>query len=197
MLKQRAKAFYVVVIAVLIGYFVYSSNGADSSHPFRLGLDLSGGSHLVYQADVSKLKPADIADSMTALRDDVERRVNMFGVSEPLVHTEQNATLSSAESAYKLIVELPGVTDTKAAAEAIGATPNLEFRLASTSELEQARKDIAATGATTTLDQSKIFLDAFKATGLTGSTIARASLGFNQTTNEPLVQRTVTGEGRA
>jgi len=78
---------------LLVGYFVYSSN---TSHPFRLALDLSGGTHLVYQADVSKLKPADIADSMTALRDDVERRVNIFGVSEPLVQTEQNATLSSA-----------------------------------------------------------------------------------------------------
>ncbi|MCX6715415.1 MAG: protein translocase subunit SecD [Candidatus Taylorbacteria bacterium] len=198
MLKQRAKAFYVVVIAVLIGYFVYSTNGPESSRPFRLGLDLSGGSHLVYKADVSKLKPADIADSMTALRDDVERRVNLFGVSEPLVQTEQNATLSSEESAYKLIVELPGVTDTKEAAAAIGATPNLEFRLADAKELEAFRTAAAGvTLATTTpTEKDPAFIALFKSVGLNGATIARASLGFNQTTNEPLVQLSFTDEGR-
>ncbi len=197
MLKQRAKAVYVLIIAVLIGYFVYSTNTIGSSYPFRLGLDLSGGSHLVYKADVSKLKAADIQDSMTALRDDVERRVNLFGVSEPLVQTEQNGTLSSAESAYKLIVELPGVTDTKEAAAAIGATPNLEFRLASTTELEQIQKAIVATGTTTPIGVHPAYLAGFKSTGLTGSTIARASLGFDNTTSQPLVQLTFTDEGRA
>ena len=196
MLKQRAKAFYVIVIAVLIGYFVYSTNGPDSSRPFRLGLDLSGGAHLVYKADVSKLKSADIAESMTALRDSVERRINVFGVSEPLVQTQQNATLSSAEAAYKLIVELPGITDTKEAAAAIGATPNLEFRLASTTELEKARNTIVSTGTTTPIELDQSYLSNFKPTGLTGATIARASLGFDQTTNQPIVQLTFTDEGR-
>lgn len=194
MLKQRAKAFYVVVIAVGIGYFVYSTNGPGSSRPFRLGLDLSGGSHLVYQADVSKLKPEDIADSMTALRDDVERRVNIFGVSEPLVQTEQNATLSSSESAYKLIVELPGVTDTKEAAAAIGATPNMEFRLAKATDLTAYQS--APKVGTSTPENDPAFISLFKSVGLDGATIARASLGFDQTTNEPLVQLSFTDEGR-
>ena len=196
MLKQRAKAFYVVVLAVLVGYFVYSTNGAGSSHPFRLGLDLSGGAHLVYQADISKIKPADITDSMTALRDDVERRVNIFGVSEPLVQTEQNATLSSAESAYKLIVELPGVTDTKQAEEAIGATPNLEFRLATAKDLQDYQKSSSANAATTSPAGDPAYTALFKATGLTGATISKASLGFSNTTNEPLVQLAFTDLGR-
>src|SRR5579872_5486616 len=109
MLKHRARAVMLLIVAAAVGYFVYATNSSSSPYPFRLGLDLSGGSHLVYQADVSKLAPGDISDSMTALRDDVERRVNVFGVSEPLVQTEQGAALSSKESAYKLIVELPGV----------------------------------------------------------------------------------------
>lgn len=196
MLKQRAKAFYVIVIAVLIGYFVYSTNGPDSSRPFRLGLDLSGGAHLVYKADVSKLAPADIAESMAALRDSVERRINVFGVSEPLVQTQQNATLSSSEAAYKLIVELPGITDTKEAAAAIGATPNLEFRLASTTELEKARSASVSTGTTTPIELDQSYLSNFKPTGLTGAMIARASLGFDQTTNQPIVQLAFTDEGR-
>jgi len=45
MLKQRAKAFYIVVIAVVLGYFVYSANARGTAAPFRLGLDLSGGAH--------------------------------------------------------------------------------------------------------------------------------------------------------
>ena len=111
MLKHRARAAFIIIIAAAVGYFVYASNDATSKHAFHLGLDLSGGTHLVYSADVSKLDPADIIDSMTALRNVVENRVNQFGVSEPLVQTEQNAALSNKESAYKLIVELPGVTN--------------------------------------------------------------------------------------
>src|SRR4051812_22190400 len=113
MFKQRVKAVYLLIFAVAIGYATYASQSSASwtgFKPFRLGLDLSGGSHLVYQADISKLDPASIDDSMSSLRDVVERRVNIFGVSEPLVQVEKGGALSSKESAYKLIVELPGVT---------------------------------------------------------------------------------------
>ena len=80
MLKHRARAVFMLIFAVIIGYFVYSSQQSHGKYPFHLGLDLSGGTHLVYNADISKLAPADITASMTALRDDVEHRVNLFGV---------------------------------------------------------------------------------------------------------------------
>ena len=67
MFKQRIKAVYVLIFALLIGYFVYGSQVAGSwagFHPFHLGLDLSGGTHLVYSADISKLGSADISSSM-------------------------------------------------------------------------------------------------------------------------------------
>ncbi len=51
--------------------------------PFRLGLDLLGGTHLVYQADLSKSD--NKSDAMQGVRDVIERRVNFFGVAEPLV----------------------------------------------------------------------------------------------------------------
>lgn len=127
----------LLIVAAVIGYFVYVSQLPGGTRPFRLGLDLSGGTHLVYKADVSKLAASDIADSMTSLRDVVERRVNMFGVSEPLVQTEQGAALSSKESAYKLIVELPGVTDVDEAVRSIGATPSLEFKLVTADEMRE------------------------------------------------------------
>ena len=195
MLKQRAKAFYIVVIAAIIGYFVFTANTPGSRFDFHLGLDLSGGSHLVYQADVSKLAAADVGDSMTALRDDVEHRVNLFGVSEALVQTEQGAALSSKESAYKLIVELPGVTNVDQAVAAIGATPALDFRLASGTEVTSFSKS-PASATTTPLYQNPAYTDLFKPTGLSGAMIGKASVQYDQTTNAPLVGLTFTSEGR-
>lgn len=194
MLKQRAKAVMLVVVATIIGYFVYASSLPGSSHAFKLGLDLSGGSHLVFKADVSKLDPADIKASMSALRDDVERRVNTFGVSEPLVQTEEGASLSSKESAYKLIVELPGVTDPDKAAAAIGATPKLEFRVATAEEMKAFEAKIPSYTSTTT--QQLDYIALFKDTGLNGTMVGRANLTFNQTTNVPEVSLTFNSDGR-
>jgi len=195
MLKHRARAAFIVIIAAAIGYFVYASNDPDSSHAFQLGLDLSGGTHLVYQADVSKLETADIGDAMTSLRNVVERRVNVFGVSEPLVQTEQGAALSSKESAYKLIVELPGVTDMDEAIKSIGATPVLEFKLVTDSEMRAFASTSEAQTATD-LENDPAYLALFKDTGLTGRMVGKASVEFNPTTNQPIVGLTFTSDGR-
>jgi protein-export membrane protein SecD len=194
MLKQRARAVMLLIAAIVIGYFVYTTNGSNSSRPFRLGLDLSGGSHLVFSADISKIDKADITSSMSALRDDVEKRINTFGVSEPLVQTEEGASLSSKESAYKLIVELPGVTNPDEAAAAIGATPKLEFRVASATDMKAFQDKIATFDSTTT--QEAAYVAIFKPTGLNGTMIGRASLTFDQTTNAPQVGLTFNADGR-
>jgi protein-export membrane protein SecD len=184
----------LLIIAAAIGYFVYISQNPGSTHQFRLGLDLSGGTHLVYQADVSKLASEDIKDSMSSLRDVVERRVNMFGVSEPLVQTEQAAALSSKESAYKLIVELPGVTDVDEAVRSIGATPSLEFKLLTADQMRSFQASSTSISSSTELEAA--YLALFKPTGLTGSMVAKAALEFNNTTNQPVVGLTFTSEGR-
>jgi len=194
MLKQRAKAVMLLVVATIIGYFVYVSSLPGGTHPFRLGLDLSSGSYLVFNADVSKLAAIDVADSMSALRDDVERRVNTLGVSEPLVQIETPTALSSKGSAYKLIVELPGVTDPDEAAKAIGATPELEFRLATAVDLKAHEAKISSYTSTTT--QEADFIALFKPTGLNGSMVGRASLAFDQTTGAPQVGLNFNNDGR-
>jgi preprotein translocase subunit SecD len=194
MLKQRAKAVMLLLVATVIGYLVYTSSLPSGSKPFRLGLDLSGGSHLVFSADVSKIDPADVKASMSALRDDVERRVNTFGVSEPLVQTEEGASLSSKESAYKLIVELPGVTDPDQAAAAIGATPVLEFRVATADKMKAFESKIADFTSTSTQELEYIAL--FEDTGLNGTMVGRASLTFDQTTGAPQVGLTFNSDGR-
>lgn len=55
---------------------------------FVLGLDLQGGAHLIYQADLSNIGAEDKASAMDGLRDVIERRINLFGVSEPVVQVQ-------------------------------------------------------------------------------------------------------------
>src|SRR4029079_14915785 len=130
MLKTRIIAVFLLIIAVLIGYFTYYSQfhpDSSLSRPFKLGLDLAGGTHLVYQADVSKIASTDVKVSMEALRDVIEKRINIFGVSEPLIQIEQGGILGTKEAQEKLIVELPGATNIDEAVKSIGQTPVLEF----------------------------------------------------------------------
>lgn len=160
MLKKRIIAILLFIAVVGIGYFVYASQ-VTGTKPFKLGLDLSGGSYLVYRADVSKIPTTDVADSMNALRDVIERRVNLFGVSEPQVTIETVTTDGVKEQ--RLVVELPGVTQVKEAIAMIGQTPLLEF------------KTVNETG------------DIFTPTALTGQYLSRATLQFDPITHAPSI----------
>lgn len=95
--------------------------------PFRLGLDLLGGTQLVYQADVSGVPDAEKTDSVNGVRDVIERRVNGFGVSEPNIQTNR-----TSDGNYRVIVELAGIKDINQAIKMIGETPLLEFKEMST-----------------------------------------------------------------
>lgn len=92
------------------------------SSPFRLGLDLQGGAHLVYEADMKEIPQTDREDALEGVRDVIEQRVNAFGVSEPLVQT----TIKNDH--HRVIVELAGVLDVQQAVAQIGETPILEFK---------------------------------------------------------------------
>ena len=89
---------------------------------FHLGLDLLGGTQLIYNADVSQVPEAERADSLSGVRDVIERRVNAMGVSEPLVQNNQ------VGGNWRVLVELAGVYDVNAAIKMIGETPLLEFK---------------------------------------------------------------------
>ena len=116
----------ILVLAIFAGLIDYPKLPADfpgqswfSKFTPKLGLDLQGGAHLVYQADVSDIPSADAASALEGVRDVIEQRVNAFGVSEPLVQTGSN---------NRLIIELAGVTDVNQAIQQIGETPLLEFK---------------------------------------------------------------------
>ena len=156
------------------------------NHAFRLGLDLSGGSHLIYKADVSGIPSSQVSDSMDALRDVIERRVNLFGVSEPVVQVQSGGFISGGDN--KLIVDLPGITDVEKATAMIGQTPLLEFKI------ERTDKDPIDIGEITPDKDGKIDLSSidlnkqkFKNTELTGRYLKNATLEFDQTTREPRV----------
>lgn len=195
MLKTRIIAVFLLIIASGIGFLTYYSQSNKESgfyRPFKLGLDLNGGTHLVYKADTSKLSIGDINVSMQALRDVIEKRVNLFGVGEPIVQIERGGVLGSQEAQQKLIVELPGVTDIDEAVKSIGQTPVLEFQTIDKKEVESI-KEKTLTDTEKTLELIKNF----KPTGITGRLLEKAVLEFNPTTGEPTVSLNFNSEGKA
>ncbi|MFA6158633.1 MAG: protein translocase subunit SecD [Candidatus Paceibacterota bacterium] len=175
MWKKRISALVLIAVAVAVAFFTYDPAGTTSKFPYKLGLDLSGGSHLVFQADVSALDSAEVSGAMISLADVVERRINLFGVSEPIVQVQEGGVVG--EAAHRLIVELPGVTDVKQAVDLIGKTPTLDFRLVRSG----VEKLTPAQRASSTLDEL------FVSTGLTGRYLKKAHLQFDQTTYAPTV----------
>lgn len=136
--KVRFTALIIFVAAILAAFFVYPAvwdRGARyvnifspvkipefTEVPFKLGLDLAGGTRLIYNADVSNTIEQDVNSAMNGVRDVIERRVNLFGVSEPVVEVEHYG------DNWRLIVELAGITDITRAIALIGETPFLEFK---------------------------------------------------------------------
>lgn len=181
MTKTRLGALGLIIAGLLISLFIYKSQLPGSKYPFKLGLDLNGGSHLVYQADVSDVAEDDIDGAMETLRQVIERRVNPSGVSETVVQVEK-ATVNGAD-VHKLVVELPGVTDIDAAVKTIGQTPILEFKT------EKLGSDFE--NATTA---QAISLQ-FENTALTGRYLEAAQVQFDPNTNQPIVALTFNEEG--
>ncbi len=131
----------------------------------HLGLDLAGGSHLEFEGDVSKIPTEDQQSAMEAARDTIERRVNIFGVSEAQV------TTSKVGTSQRIIVELPGVKEGQQAASLIGETAKVDFR----EEIPEA----SPSGLLT--------LENTKATGFTGQDLLRAKAAFDSTSGQPIV----------
>lgn len=174
LLSTRIYAALFVLLGALLGWFLFGAQFAlpgtskiAENFPFRLGLDLKGGTHLVYKADTSNIV-GNVDESLAALRDTIERRVNAFGIAEPLVQIEQASSLAG-NGENRLLVELPGVTDTQKAIEMIGKTPTLDFQLTKPMTIQvkdEKGKDVPQQITT------------YVPTGLTGRYISSAALEF-------------------
>ncbi len=165
----------VVLLAVAGGIFIYpQGNFAKKFLPWKLGLDLVGGTQLIYEMDMSNIAATDRDSVIAGLRDVIERRVNLFGVSEPNV-----VTMRSGNS-YRLLVELAGVSDVRQAIQLIGETPFLVF----------GEIDSAIPLQATSSQNNK-----WKATELTGRYVKAAQMTFDPTTNSPQISLEFNDEG--
>ncbi|AKM82949.1 protein-export membrane protein SecD [Candidatus Woesebacteria bacterium RIFOXYC1_FULL_31_51] len=139
----------------------------DKKFDLVLGLDLSGGSHLVFEADTSKLDTGSKGKALDSLRNIIEKRVNFFGVSEPNVQT------SNFEGKDRIIVELPGVNDPKEAVNLIGQTAQLVF-----AEVQEASPSAI-----------------INPTNLTGADLKSADVVFDKNTGKPAISIVFNEEG--
>ncbi len=132
----------------------------------KLGLDLKGGSNLIFEADTSKVRREDLADALNSARDVIERRVNFFGVTEPQIQTIKSGDI------YRLSVDLPGISNYEEAIKLIGQTAQLTLKELSDGKI-----------ATTT----PIFVQLTKDTGLSGIHIIKSTVEFDSQSGKPQV----------
>ncbi|HZZ99775.1 MAG TPA: protein translocase subunit SecD [Candidatus Paceibacterota bacterium] len=210
-MKRNLFLISIIVGSILLFIFV-APNLVQKSHipylskvsarPFRLGLDLLGGTHLVYQADLSHVVGSQ-DDAMQGVRDVIERRVNLFGVSEPLVQISGND---------QLIVDLAGIKDINQAIQLIGQTPFLEFKTQLPADQGNAiinqKLGAGANGLTTATLCSPANVQAltsfllqynadpcYQSSGLDGSGLSSAQLTFDQQTYQPQVSLKLNDKG--
>ena len=142
----------------------------------KYGLDLAGGASLIFEVNINDIKKESLASALESLKSNIERRVNLFGLSE------SNVQLSTIGNTHRLIVDLPGISDVSEAIKLIGKTAQLSFR----------GEDIKITEATS----SASFAEAFPFnTGINGSHLVNASVQMNPNTSQPEVSLEFNDQG--
>lgn len=159
-MKKIWSVSFIFLITLVAAYIAFKFD-------LKLGLDLAGGSHLVFEADTSKISEEKKSTAINGVRDVIERRVNFFGIAEP------NVTTSKFEGKDRVVVELPGISDTKQAVTLIGRTAQLSF-----AKVEEA-------------SPSAILIP----TDLTGADLSSADVVFDRNTGKPSISLQFTSEG--
>lgn len=153
---------------------------------YRLGLDLQGGVRLVYELDMKSIPASEQQAAFESARDIIERRVNFFGVAESSIQTLK------VGNTYRIIVELPGVTDVNSAIALIGKTAQLTFWEAGSKSVgpETATSSAYPFGMTQVLENKEPVK-----TQLSGKDLKSAHVVFDPNTGAPTVQLNFTNEG--
>lgn len=144
--KRRIKFTLVIALAVLAILIANPHKTGISwldqtteKLQINLGLDLQGGVHLLYEADMTNVKTENKTEALEGIQDVVRKRIDAYGVAEPIVQTSQIG------NSHRLIVELPGVSDAEEAKNIIDKTPLLEFKEQNPeAELTEEEKDFIA-----------------------------------------------------
>lgn len=110
-------------LAIILALFAFSISALVfpllGRQAMRLGLDLKGGIHLVYKADLSAIEPGEKAEIIEGVIKVIMNRINPLGVTEPNIQKQGED---------RIIVELPGLSVTEVQKGRIGRTVLLEFR---------------------------------------------------------------------
>ncbi len=159
-------------INISLGNFKFKRN-----LDIKRGLDLQGGTHLVLEADMANIKNEDKDRALESARQVVARRIDLYGVSEPVIQTSKQG------ENYRIIVELPGIENIEEATKLIGKTAMMDFR-----EEPEKKEENGATN-------SAMAIFNYQPTDLTGADLKRASVQFSSETGEPVVGLEFTAEG--
>jgi preprotein translocase subunit SecD len=117
----------------------------------RLGLDLQGGVHIVYHADLSEIEPSERADALEGAKEIINNRINPLGVTEPLIQIQ---------GSDRILVELPGTSVSDQDKERLGRVDILAFgELAADDEEARWENELGRwKPATGTIDDEEIEL---------------------------------------
>lgn len=143
----------------------------------KYGLDLAGGTHLVFQAETKQIPPEDRNKAIESAKNIIERRINFFGISEPNIQTAKSG------DDYRVIVELPGIQNINEAIDLIGQTAQLNFREEGTGSAKVATPSAFN------------YFGFITPTKLTGKHLKRAEVSFDQSTGKPEVSLEFNDEG--
>jgi len=145
---RRKNISLLIFILALFGFALWSVVPLDRNvfgrQGLRLGLDLAGGSYLVYEADVSAIESGERDEVMEGVKGVIERRIDALGIIEPVVQVQRR------DGKYNIAIQLPGIVDIEKAKEMVGRVSILEFR-----EQDVERNWIPATG---TVDDEELVL---------------------------------------
>lgn len=124
---MRRRFFPLLGMALLLSMALWTLLNENIDLPgigvregMRLGLDLKGGTHLVLQADFSKLGPGETEDeAMAGVVEGIKRRVDAYGVTEPIIQRH---------GSDRVLVQLPGVKDINEAVRLVRQAAFMDFR---------------------------------------------------------------------
>lgn len=165
--------------------------GLNRNFNLRKGLDLEGGTSITLRADMKSIPPSQRNTALDSAKVVIERRVNFFGVSEPVVQT------SKVNNDYRIIAEIPGVTDVNEAVKLIGTTAKLTFWEEGASSAAQAKIDPLklATSSAVPLGVLQLLGPNAKKTNLTGTDLKSSVVSFDTHSGKPQVQLSFSGDG--
>lgn len=196
--KSLAKSlfliFFLTVVAAFIALpdqianfkkpkldFYFFGKHIQKDYQLRKGLDLQGGMQVTLEAEMINIANEDKEVALESAREIIAKRVDLYGISESSIQT------SKKDDSYRLIVELPGISDPQEALDLVGQTAQLEFKLQRQLTEEEFNEATVS---------PQIWLDSFVETGLTGKQLKRSLAQVDPQTGKPVISLEMNSEGR-